>query len=59
MGETKAGKTRLVSPVDNLRLRVQCIILLVQIGDLYGLGLREMEYFLIWRTWIKQGLVCI
>ena len=24
-----------------------------------GLGLREMEYFLIWCTWIRQGLVSI
>ena len=38
---------------------LECILLGVQIRDLYGLGLREMEYFLIWRAWIRQGLVSI
>ena len=40
-----------------VRLRVQYILLGSQIRHIYGLGLREMEYLLIWCTWIRQGLV--
>ena len=53
--------TRLYDWVDSLRLTKSSVYFSgsTVYELLYGLGLREMEYFLIWCTWIRQGLVSI
>ena len=51
--ETRSGL------VMNVGLKVQYIISGSRIRHINGLGLREMEYFLIWCTWTRQGLVNI